>query len=653
MPTIMVGAVQFPRNTLLGIIFLALAASLVRAQQEPVKQEIAAEDWAISDWSGIRLGQVSIIHKADGDELRTGRLRLEPRVVYSGPRRSGVPRCDGNCLLVDSFDSGIVNRLGGYFSSFAGQQSVARAAIHREDDGRRALTIRYENQPGGWSGAWVHLFDFTLPGAERVFFDSTGFSYLTFWIRGRSGGERVLLKAADARWEAKQDALPAGEVARFLETGVIDQSWRRATIPLSALDRRLNRRELAVVVFQALGTGAGEVAVKDIAFCKKAEPLPELGPPRREAAPERKQDRALWVWNTGDILESASEQRDLVRFAGDHGFTDLFLQLTGATGRTAGEIRLEPEKWRPFLALLNRHGFRAHALDGFNQYALPEWHDAVLKTVRNVIAYNRSVQPDERFYGIHYDVEPYLIRGFAGPLRGKIVSSYLELLSKMSAETRPAGIPFGVDMPFWFDTRDEMTGELPVVEFHGVSKLLSEHVIDLADSVAVMDYRTYAFGADGLLSLAKGELEYAAKKGKRLFVGLETTRLPDEDLVEFEGAPSLEPPETSTANRAVVISPDGAAAMIRLAGRSEWPMLSKTGGKLLWWPVARTVRVPGDKLSFAQPGISAMQQAMGEAEEDLAAYRSFAGFAIHDYLGYRSLLNDKKQAGRSRLGTTP
>ncbi|HKW99012.1 MAG TPA: carbohydrate binding domain-containing protein [Bryobacteraceae bacterium] len=635
---------------------LVLAASLIHAQpQEPLKQEIAAEDWAISDWSGIRLGQVSIIHKADGDELRTGRLRLEPRVVYSGPRRSGVPRCDGNCLLVDSFDSGAGNRLGGYFSSFSGKGSAARVSIRRWDDGRRALTIHYENQAGGWSGAWVHLFDFTLPGAERVFFDSTGFSYLTFWIRGRSGGERVLLKAADARWEAKQDALPAGEVARFVETGAIDRSWRRARVPLSALDRRLNRRELAVVVFQALGTGAGEVAVKDIAFCKKAEALRDLGPPRRGAVPERKRDRALWVWNTRDIIESAGEQRDLVQFAGEYGFTDLFLQLTGASGNTTphGEIRLEAEKWKPFLALLNRHGFRAHALDGFNQYALPEWHDAVLKTVRNVIAYNRSVQPHERFYGIHYDVEPYLVRGFAGPLRGRIVSSYLELLSKMSAETRPAGIPFGVDMPFWFDTRDEVTGELPVVEFHGVSGLLSEHVIDQADSVAVMDYRTYAFGADGLLSLAKGELEYAAKKGKRLFVGLETTPLPDEDLVEFEGAPALKSPETSAADRAIVISPDGAGATIRLVGRSEWPMLSKTGGKLLWWPVARTVRVPGDKLSFAQPGISAMQQAMGEAEEDLAAYPSFAGFAIHDYLGYRSLLDRKKQAGMGRLGTTP
>lgn len=174
------------------------------------------------------------------------------------------------------------------------------------------------------------------------------------------------------------------------------------------------------------------------------------------------------------------------------------------------------------------------------------------------------------------------------------------------------------------------------MEFRGISKPVSEHVIDLVDTIAVMDYRSYAFGADGLLALARGELEYAAKSGKHVFVGLETTHLPDEDLLDFEGAPSAGIPERALS-RAIVLIPEGEAAAFRLVEPSDWPGLRGAAGSLLWWPVARAIRVPGDKLTFERSGVEALRRTMDEAEPELREYSSFAGFAIHDYLGYRRL----------------
>jgi len=174
------------------------------------------------------------------------------------------------------------------------------------------------------------------------------------------------------------------------------------------------------------------------------------------------------------------------------------------------------------------------------------------------------------------------------------------------------------------------------VEFRGTSKPVSEHVIDLVDTIAVMDYRTYAFGADGVLALARSEIEYAAKSGKRVFVGLETTHLPDEDLMDFEGPPSKGIPDRAPG-RAIVLIPDGDAAAFRLVEPSEWPGLRAAAGSLLWWPVARLIRVPGDKLTFERSGVEALRRTMDESEPELREYSSFAGFAIHDYLGYRRL----------------
>ena len=622
-----------------AVLFLGAVTVLSQeATPQALSQKNLTSDWGLSRWLDVRRGQVSVIHRAEGDELHVRSLLTTPRAVYSGPRRSSAPSCEGNCFQAASFDSGIVNRLGGYFSIFAAAPSSARVALQKWDDGRRALTLQYDRQAAGYCGVWVHLFDFTLPENERVYFDSTPFSHLTFWVRGRQGGERIRLKVADANWEQKQDALPVGEISTFLAGKTIQKTWQRVVVPLTALSGRLERGALATLAFEVVGAGGGSIAIQDIAFCKNAEPMPPLGTSLQKTTAASKLNQALWVWNTAELLASKEQQQELVDFAKREGFTDLFLQLQGAGQgrRPQGEIAPDAARWRPFLSLLSRSGVRGHALDGFNRYALREFHEAVLRTVENVIRYNRSVQPDEAFQGLHYDVEPYLIAGFSGPARGRILDSYLELLQKIVAKTRPAGLRSGVDIPFWFDGRDEFTGQRFSVEFRGISKPVSEHVIDLVDTIAVMDYRSYAFGADGLLALARGELEYAAKSGKHVFVGLETTHLPDEDLLDFEGAPSAGIPDHAPS-RAIVLIPEGEAAAFRLVEPSDWPGLRGAAGSLLWWPVARAIRVPGDKLTFERSGVEALRRTMDEAEPELREYSSFAGFAIHDYLGYRRL----------------
>ena len=551
--------------------------------------------------------------------------------------------------MLASFDSGVTNRLGGYYNMFAGgARATAQAALHTWPDGRRALTLDWDKAPSSFGGLWIHLFDFTLPDAERLYLDSSPFDSLTFWVRGERGGERILLKAADAALESREDAAGVGELAHFLAAGAIAPEWRRAIIPLSAFPPRLDRGRLASLVLEAAGAGSGRIGVKDVAFCSGPAEGAPLGPPLAGAARPRKRDKALWVWNTGEILAGAVEQQALLEFARQEAFTDLFLQLQDARQGASrpGELTLERDRWRCLLSALNGHGIRAHALDGFKNYALPEWHDGVLATVENVIRYNRSVNAGERFYGIRYDIEPYLIAGFSGPHRQRIAESYLALLEKIAWRTQPALLPLGVDIPFWYDSRNELTGDIPAVDFRGRRKPASQHVIDLADNVAVMDYRTSAYGADGIVSLAAGELAYAAKAGKRLFVGLETIDLPDEELMDFEGVPSVGMDSPPSSSRALVLSEKPGPLRLWSVSSSQWEWLrselraqGRDPGRALWWPVRRRILVPGHKLSFSRLGAGPFHGVMVQAEQELSVYNSFAGFAVHDYAGYRRLLD--------------
>jgi hypothetical protein len=118
-----------------------------------------------------------------------------------------------------------------------------------------------------------------------------------------------------------------------------------------------------------------------------------------------------------------------------------------------------------------------------------------------------------------------------------------------------ANLVMGVDLPFWFDSPDEFSGKESRVTFNGIQKTTSEHVIDLTNNVTVMDYRTSAYGADGSIAHAAGELAYASQKGKQIFIGLETSHLPNEELLDFQGTPSAGFPRSTLADRVVVVAP--------------------------------------------------------------------------------------------------
>jgi len=351
----------------------------------------------------------------------------------------------------------------------------------------------------------------------------------------------------------------------------------------------------------------------------------------------------MWVWETTQILKSRKEMQRLQRFLVGDRVTDVFLQLpTLASGSPALDpARRTRNRLGRLVAALHGEGLRVHALDGHATYARQERHAEVLAGLAALAEHNRAAAPVERFDGVHYDVEPYLLPGFNGPRQTEILRDYLELVVDLALAAHDAGLEISFDLPFWFDARDEDTGRDLAVELGGWRALPFEHVVDHADLVCLMDYRTAAWGADGIVAHAARELAYASDHGKRIMVGVETHPLPDERYLKLAGEPLTAPPDGLAADAELVVTQvSGGTARLALVTASRLDEMAPASpeAQTLYWPVRRSVPVPASRVSFGGSDAATLERVLAESEANLRTYPAFAGFAVHHYGSYATLV---------------
>ncbi len=543
--------------------------------------------------------------------------KYKPSVTQPASPESRTPSFQGEVFLIDDFQGENTNRLGGYFGDFFMSPSESRVTLEKVHDDLSFLSFSYHQKHSGYAGFWIHLFDFKQPPAQRIFFDSTPFEFLTFNIKGGSGGEELALQVADYFWEKKEDSLKVGDMESFVPYERIQTFWQRSWVPLDTISHRIDRRHLASLVFLARN-GQGSFCISDVAFTRSRD----VAIPRssRKTVLRPVVQKGMWIWNTQKLLEEKDAQARAVSFCVENGITDVFLQLP-----LVGEAKKEGiPPWdetgiRVLISLFHGKKIKVHALDGDPRFALKEWHGHVLQTIRSVIRFNQAAPGSEGFDGIRYDIEPYLLPGFHGILKKEILAQYLDLLRRAKEETRTAAIEFGVDIPFWYDEKDSFFE--PVAEIKG--RPLTEWILDIVDNVGIMDYRTQVFGADGILVHSRKELEYASKKGKKVFIGLETMELPDETLVELERG--------DTVPGIQILQSEKNSVIFRYLPGGKEPAQKNAPS----FSQKKRTFVPSGKLTFAQKGEEAFEKAMESAKSELSRFPGFAGFAIHYYESYR------------------
>ncbi|MBI2608882.1 MAG: hypothetical protein HYW47_04695 [Deltaproteobacteria bacterium] len=588
--------------------------------------------------------------------------------------KSEKPKTDKNYFVVSDFNQGNQNYLGGFFNEFFARPSYSRVTVtdtEKRGEGK-SLYIEYDQKLIGFSGAWIHLFNFKKPPEERTYFNAEDFKYLSFWVKGREGGEDIFVQLADARWEHKEDSVIVGRVKDFLPKG-ITKEWQQVLLPLNQTQLGvLDIQKLAGLIFNFRFPGKGLIYIDDVAFLKNKEA--QVPPTHHFQKIEKKKIRnAMWIWDTMKQLENSEEQKKLLEFSKRNNIHIIFWQLQYDIFKNneTYSIKLKKEEeLRKFIALATQEGISIEALDGFSRFALKPWHPLVLEEIREILAYNNRVKKEERFSGIHHDNEPYLIPTFWGRVNEQAMREYLELCEASQKLVKESGqnIEYGVDIPFWYEERN-FDFKVPVeMRWKGVKKPASFHIIDTVDNVGIMDYRTKAYGADGTIIHGIDEMEYAEKVHKSIYIGLETFYLPDENFAVFDFKKKLILRKEGVSKNGESLPHNGADEGYKILRDKYYLILDQFEGLGILYirrlqenekfkdmlndivalypqhhmiPSHIAVVVPGNKLSFYGMKKDYFLEIVDKNHEFFSPYKSFRGFAFHFYETLKELLESQ------------
>jgi len=239
-------------------------------------------------------------------------------------------------------------------------------------------------------------------------------------------------------------------------------------------------------------------------------------------APAGAASRAVWSWERDSyaMLETRDEAAAAFDFLQAKGVDTFYLYADAWQGRNL--LATQPQRYRDFITDAHRRGFKVYALLGSaylntERYILPEQRGAATAMLKRVLDYNARAPQQARFDGVNLDIEPHLLDEWNDANRENLLRDFLDVSAAWMAMKKESGqtLAIGPAIPFWFDGIQ--------VQWHGKTRPASEHIAELYDYVALMDYRDHAEGRDGIVAHAAKEMAYAEQVGKQVVIGLELT----------------------------------------------------------------------------------------------------------------------------------
>jgi hypothetical protein len=221
--------------------------------------------------------------------------------------------------------------------------------------------------------------------------------------------------------------------------------------------------------------------------------------------------RAMWVWDYDASVSTKENRNQLLQFSEQHHINLLFVN-------TGGVLQQHPKEYEALIKDAHKAGIRVYGLDGAANWALEANHHFALESIQQVLDFNKA-NPKTRFDGFQHDIEPYGMGQVFWDNQQSYGWMYLNLLKKCEALVKTQkGMKFDAAIPFWYDPGVKVT-------YDGAEKALSHYILDIVDSVSIMAFRNTA---EGQISAAVNDINYAASFGKKAYISAETSQ-PDGD----------------------------------------------------------------------------------------------------------------------------
>jgi hypothetical protein len=215
-----------------------------------------------------------------------------------------------------------------------------------------------------------------------------------------------------------------------------------------------------------------------------------------------------WLWDTSLIVK---EQESVLDFLKKEKVAVLYLQI---------DKKLDKEYYKKFISSAKDLDISIYALDGRPEFIYPAKSEYQL-FFDWLKEYQSSVSTDEKFQGIHLDVEPYLLENWENNITSTILA-YQTFILNSTQKSHSQNLNIGFDMPFWFDSIDYDNK-------YGKGNL-AEFVIKNSDETTLMSYRNVS---TEIIEISQNEIEFADTYEKKVHIGIETLPSEEGDFITF------------------------------------------------------------------------------------------------------------------------
>ena len=174
-------------------------------------------------------------------------------------------------LVIDDFETGTANKLGGRSNTYVMEPSRALALRVKDQfhAGTGALMLKYDKKGTGGpsdSGGWCGYYTLLKSGGH--FFDARPYQSITFWVKGATGDENFVVGLADQHWDEVGDSVKSESIGNYLPGGKLTTEWQKATVPLSTFMVEQDKLASLAICFEGSlypnGAARGTVYLDDL-----------------------------------------------------------------------------------------------------------------------------------------------------------------------------------------------------------------------------------------------------------------------------------------------------------------------------------------------------------------------------------------------------
>lgn len=221
---------------------------------------------------------------------------------------------------------------------------------------------------------------------------------------------------------------------------------------------------------------------------------------------------STWLWIT-EKIKTSEERNRIIEKALEHQMNQVYLQI---------DDNIDIYDYQAFVSTCKEKGINVFALSGSPEFIYMKQDERFDRFFSFVENYQNVSADHEKFSGIHFDVEPYLLSTWDTE-QSTIIRQFQDMLLHAKDKSTEMNLSFMVDIPFWFD------------EIHYNNEFgrgnLAEWIIEHLDQVTIMAYRDNA--AD-IKKIVRNELLYARKNQKSIEIAVELKKVEPEYVTFYE-----------------------------------------------------------------------------------------------------------------------